>query len=829
MSSPEGMSQSTKIVLLTDCLAYLTGGAERQIFELCRGLDKDKYEIIVASLECVGPAPRDVIESVGVRLAPFPVKRIYGLSGLREGLRFIRFLRREKPDLVMTYHFSSDIWGTLCGRLTGVKRIFSNRRDMGFWRGPRHVWAYRIIDRWVDKIVVNATAIKDKFMKEEGLPEAKVEVIYNGIDVSAFSGQRLANRKQMGLARRRLFGGDVSSPGSTAGVETGIKADDIVIMHVGSLTPVKDHATLIRAFARVVRDRPAGHAPGLKLVLVGEGPLRDKLQSLVASLGLGNAEDDATNGVLFLGVRDDARELMSAADICALTSTSEGLSNAILEYMAAAKPVIATRVGGNPELVQDHYNGILVEPGDESYLAEALDILIKDKSKREEMGKNGRLKAGEFSLTKMLAGYEDLFDKRPAAALSAADSIPKPDNVRGDNTSTHNSPTRNSLTRNSSTRNAPTRAPLKILHLISSGGMFGAEQVILSLSRCADRDVCENVVGALNNTLNPHLEIVDRARESGLPTAVFDSRGRVDIRTIFAIRDYFKKEGVDILHTHNYKADIVGGIAAWLAGRRWIATNHVWHGRDRKLRVYERLDAFLLRMAEQVVGVSDEVRKDLIKSGLRPAKVRVIYNGIDIAAYAGQKPSAALKEALGLNRQDLVIAIVGRLQEEKGHALLLKAVDVICRKRPKVKVLVVGDGPLRADLEREAARLGLKGRVIFTGNRHDMPDIYQVIDILVNASFIEGLPMTILEAMATRVPVIASRVGGIPRVIRDRRNGLLFDAGDQRALTGHLEYLIDNPGQRKAMADAAYQLVQSSYSVEKMTDSYLRLYHNTWS
>ena len=122
--------KKVNLVLLTDCLADLEGGAEKQIFELAKGLNRDRYGVVIASLECLGNAPRERIEEAGCRLEIFPVKRIYGLSGFFQGIRFVRFLKSNKTDVLQTYHFSSDIWGTVFARVAGVQTIFSNRRDM---------------------------------------------------------------------------------------------------------------------------------------------------------------------------------------------------------------------------------------------------------------------------------------------------------------------------------------------------------------------------------------------------------------------------------------------------------------------------------------------------------------------------------------------------------------------------------------------------------------------------------------------------------------------------------------------------------------------------
>src|ERR1700691_386278 len=124
----------TNIVLLTDCLADLAGGAEKQIYELAGRLDKSKYNVFVVSLDCWGKASRELIESTGSQLNIFRVVRIYGISGLVQGIRFYNFLRQNQIKIILTYHFSSDMWGTFWGHLAGVPVIMSNRRDMGFWR-----------------------------------------------------------------------------------------------------------------------------------------------------------------------------------------------------------------------------------------------------------------------------------------------------------------------------------------------------------------------------------------------------------------------------------------------------------------------------------------------------------------------------------------------------------------------------------------------------------------------------------------------------------------------------------------------------------------------
>ena len=247
-----------QIVLLTDCLAGFEGGSERQIFELAKRLDKAKYQITITSLECEGAAPEEPVRAIACDLKIFRVKRIYGLSGLREGWRFYHFLRKQKVDILMTYHFSSDIWGTVWARAAGVPTIISNRRDMGFWRNQWHCQAYRFINRWVSKMIVVAVSVKQKIMLDENIPSEKIEVIYNGVDVPAEHppGRKSAIRIQLGLSD-----------------------DTRVIMHVANLKPVKGHIYLLRAFAEIVRKFPK-----TVLVLVGEDELNGTLERLVQKL-----------------------------------------------------------------------------------------------------------------------------------------------------------------------------------------------------------------------------------------------------------------------------------------------------------------------------------------------------------------------------------------------------------------------------------------------------------------------------------------------------------------------------------------------------------------
>lgn len=738
--------KKTKIVLLTDCLADLKGGAEKQIFELAKGLDKKRYDITVASLECEGHMSGDLFESMECRLVLFPVKRIYGLSGFLEGFRFIRFLKEQRIDILMTYHFSSDIWGTIMAKIAGVPVIVSNRRDMGFWRGQRHIYAYKLINRFVRKIIVNAQAIKTSFIKEEGIKEQKIQVIYNGIALQS------AKRGTRGTSLRKNLG---------------IKKGDWIIVHVANIKPVKGHSYLINALAKIVPKHP-----NVKLLLIGEDKLNGQINNLVDQLGI-------AKNVVFLGKRDDVSSLIRLADIGILPSLSEGMSNAIMEYMQAGKPVITTDVGGNPELVEHGRTGLLIDKANEEQLADALFLLIGDPKKCLKMGKQGYHKITKsFSATRMLDQYDRLFKTYVS-----------------DKT--------------------------KILHLISSSGLFGAENIVLTLGKNIQDNQFNSIVGAFHNNHDAKNEIIERARELGVETYSLTCNGRFDLGAVFRLKKYLVQNQIDVLHTHNYKSDVIGLIASKMAGIPVVATAHGFTDVSRAVSAYEKLDRWALKsFFKKVIVVTDSVLK-----GFPADKKRIISNGINIGHYAVDgKKGAILRKKFHIAGGEILIGMIGRLSREKNQKMLLEAVYPIMRDNVDVKVIIVGDGPKRDELKQFGEARHMTDRIIFTGILQDTVPVYSAIDIFVLSSQTEGVPLTILEAMASEVPVVATRVGGVPNIIEDGQTGFLVDSKDTQALRGRIEELINDREKGQQLAKSAYIFVKDHYSEGKMSDAYKKVY-----
>ena len=350
-----------------------TGGMELGVAKLANGLDRSR--VLSSICSCLPAEPRARM-GVDARVPLFELRRRDGNDPVLVA-RLYRLFRRERPDVVHTH-----AWGTLCEGLLAAKAAgvpVMIHGEHGTLQTRRHT---RPVQRWAwgrtDQVLSVSSVLADRMAADVGFPRDRVRVIRNGVDLARFSG---AHREE---ARRRL----------------GLPAGDIVIGSVGRLHPVKDQQLLLRAVQGL---RSEGLA--VRGIVAGSGDLLPSLEAEAARLGLGDA-------FRFLGDCRDIERVLAAMDIFALPSRSEGLSNTILEAMASRLPVVATRVGGTPEIVSEERTGLLIPPQDPGALTAALRTLVQHPDRRVEMGERGRRRAcGEFSLERMFAGYEQMYEE----------------------------------------------------------------------------------------------------------------------------------------------------------------------------------------------------------------------------------------------------------------------------------------------------------------------------------------------------------------------------------------------------------------------------------
>jgi glycosyltransferase involved in cell wall biosynthesis len=359
---------------------------------------------------------------------------------------------------------------------------------------------------------------------------------------------------------------------------------------------------------------------------------------------------------------------------------------------------------------------------------------------------------------------------------------------------------------------------MKILQLISSAGFYGAESMVVSLAEALSGLGHEVRLAAIRNLQNPNTEVADRARAAGIPSEVISCAGRLDLRALVKLRALINRFAPAIVHTHGYKADTCGLLSGARSRAALVATCHNWTNATTSLRRYAELDRLVLRRFDRVVCVSPEVQQLIVQAGLAASRTCVISNGIDVCRFAMAAPT--LERAA----DTVMIGLVGRLVPEKGFDLALTAASEFLKRHPEAHVVLAGDGPARHELQTLASRVGLNDRVSFLGARADMPGVYRSLDVMVLPSLNEGMPMTVLEAMAAGVPVIATRVGALPDVIHHGENGLLFEPGDAQAFRDAIEHLLSHPGERTRIGLAGQRWVLEKATIRRTAENYVNEY-----
>jgi glycosyltransferase involved in cell wall biosynthesis len=295
------------------------------------------------------------------------------------------------------------------------------------------------------------------------------------------------------------------------------------------------------------------------------------------------------------------------------------------------------------------------------------------------------------------------------------------------------------------------------------------------------------------------------------------------------IHSFLKGGDFDLVHTHGYFADILGIPAARILGIPHIATCHGFIANDVNLRMYNRLDRTALRFSGKIIAVSDDIRRDLIGWGVRPSRVMTLQNAVDgpISEDLFLKHRDEKRKSLRITNGDFAVGYVGRLSEEKWVKYLLRACSLLRRSGVAVRVILIGEGPQRQELEILVRDEDLEDVVYFAGFRRDVESWLPAFDAFVLPSLTEGTPMSVLEAMASGVPVVATAVGGLPQVIENGRNGILVPPENPGKITEALCLLHADDAKREELSHCAKQTIREKYGMSdwarKLETEYLGL------
>lgn len=358
---------------------------------------------------------------------------------------------------------------------------------------------------------------------------------------------------------------------------------------------------------------------------------------------------------------------------------------------------------------------------------------------------------------------------------------------------------------------------IKIAHIISSrpDNLYGGDVVVLNIARHLNQDEFKPYILSFKESrLQGEPLVLKRAREMGIEALPIVSMGKFDFRIIGRLSDFIETNDIDIIHSHGYKADF---FVSRLKNDnlKKIATLHGWWpGASLKLKVYNFIDIRSLSKFDEIIAVSDEIRQKLSAAKLSE-KITVINNGVDI-----QKIDRAQHIKLSKNKQSHIVVMAGRLSREKGHKYLFDAIS----KMDTIKAIIIGKGPLDSFLKSYVKSSNLTDKVEFVDFKENALDYIKSADIFVLPSVSEGLPLSLLEAMALEKVVIATAIGGIPGIIKDKYNGLLIRPKNHQDIIKALEFIMSNKAQAEAIAANARKTVEDNYSVVKMVSNYQELY-----
>lgn len=356
----------------------------------------------------------------------------------------------------------------------------------------------------------------------------------------------------------------------------------------------------------------------------------------------------------------------------------------------------------------------------------------------------------------------------------------------------------------------------RVLQLLATGGTGGAQESYSGLLLRLDRAKYD--VRAVSLSAG---SAVQRLRRLGVAVEVIDAAD--DEAAVRELAAYLRRNEIDLVHSHMYRAEVIGTRAAVAAGTAVImATVHSSRVRsDEDVATLARLTEHMDRLIVPSSSIEAKVRAER-----RDTRYSVIPNGVDLDRFSAPTPDCGLREELGMAPDGVLLGIVARLEAEKGHRFLIEAMPDILDAAPRTWLAIVGEGSLAADLRAQAAELPTpaRDRVVFTGRREDVSAITADLDVAVLPSLREAQGISLLEAMARRVPVVASAVGGIPEVVTDGVDGLLVPPGDPGALAAAATRLLTDPELRRRLGEAGYLTVAERFSIDAQVRRIEELY-----
>jgi|WetSurMetagenome_2_1015567.scaffolds.fasta_scaffold00012_133 glycosyltransferase involved in cell wall biosynthesis len=556
--------------------------------------------------------------------------------------------------------------------------------------------------------------------------------------------------------------------------ELGIPGTGPVIGISARLTRAKGINFLLKAIPGIAR-----YYPNVTVVIVGKGEAEDELRQEAQDLGIGN-------NVLFIGPRLDIPEIMKVFDLCVLPSLREGLPTVLLEAMAAGCPIVATKVGGNATAVIHGENGSLVEAGNSDALMKEIIRLLGNRQVMNKYSQKGLdIVRARFTAEAMTSQYQKLY------------------------------------LREAPEKQAEPSGKIRLMQITHDLAIGGLQQVVVNICKTIDRERFDISVLCLRSLG----EFVPEIEKLGIKVMLLpQKRSGVDYFSFLKVARILRERKIDVIHTHNTHPLIDGTLAALLSGVGTIIhTDHARNFPDKKR--YMLAERVMSQFIYKMVGVSQATSGDLMKyEKISPHKIITVLNGIDGSKFDITVDRQAKKKEIGITVDGPVIGLGVRLTIQKGITYLLRAMPEIIRHYPDITLVIAGEGDFEKELREIASEIGVEGNTLFIGPRLDMPEILKILDIYVLPSLWEGLPMVLLEAMASGCPIVATDVGGNSGAVVNGESGALVEPGSSDALARKIIRLLGDEALRNSYAQKGRELFMSRFTARRMTEQYEKLY-----
>lgn len=366
----------------------------------------------------------------------------------------------------------------------------------------------------------------------------------------------------------------------------------------------------------------------------------------------------------------------------------------------------------------------------------------------------------------------------------------------------------------------------RVMIVIDTYRIGGAGKVILQFLKNVPADALDILLCNFKYKRPKSREFIEYAQRAQLPLALFSQRFLFDPAPLWQAYKLLKKNKMNIIETHGYK----GHVIAWLLHRwlpiQWIVVAHGWTDENLKIRLYNRLEKWLIRGADHAIAVSPQLLRELktIRGPHRASSL--ILNAVDPETIPRKGCAAHIRQDARQSADTKIMGVVGRLSPEKGHAILLEAVANLLNPLDAV-LLIIGEGPLSFALKNQVKRLGLQQRVLFLGQRDNVGDYYDAMDLLILPSLSEGLPFVVLEAMSAGTPVLATQVGAVDQVITHNETGWIVPPGNASALAQQLSAILNDDPKRIQTGRQAQRALFPRFSPARQAQEVLEVYRAT--